>query len=114
MKPSPDDLPLLAFAEATAWDAWLASADESKGVWLQFAKAGNGVASVTYDEAIDGRAVRRDDGAGRDSPRANIAPLGQMFASRSRRWRRRRQTPMSANVSTRRCPWVASPVRGCG
>ncbi len=49
------DLPILPFASRSAWEAWL---DEhhasSTGLWLKLAKAGAGVASVTYPEAIEG------------------------------------------------------------
>ncbi len=49
------DLPILPFATRSAWEAWL---DEhhgtSKGLWLKLAKAGAGVASVTYPEALEG------------------------------------------------------------
>ena len=48
-------LPILAFADAAAWEAWLAAQPRSApGVWLKLAKAGAGVASVSKAEAIDG------------------------------------------------------------
>jgi len=48
-------LPILAFADAAAWEAWLAGQPrDSKGVWLKLAKAGAGAASVSKAEAIDG------------------------------------------------------------
>jgi len=48
-------LPILAFADATAWEAWLAAQPgDAPGVWLKFAKASAGVASVSKAEAIDG------------------------------------------------------------
>lgn len=48
-------LPILAFADAAAWEAWLAGQPrDSKGVWLKLAKVGAGAASVSKAEAIDG------------------------------------------------------------
>ena len=50
----PDDLPILAFESATAWEAWLAEQHATApGVWLKLAKRGSGQASVTYAEALD-------------------------------------------------------------
>jgi uncharacterized protein YdeI (YjbR/CyaY-like superfamily) len=46
-------LPILAFADAAAWEAWLAAQPRDGGVWLKLAKAGNPAASVTKAEAID-------------------------------------------------------------
>ena len=41
-------LPILAFADAAAWEAWLAGQPRSApGVWLKLAKASAGVASVS-------------------------------------------------------------------
>jgi uncharacterized protein YdeI (YjbR/CyaY-like superfamily) len=49
------DLPVLAFAIARAWSAWLETHHaSSRGVWLKVAKKGAGAASVTYAEALDG------------------------------------------------------------
>jgi uncharacterized protein YdeI (YjbR/CyaY-like superfamily) len=49
-----DELPMIAFADADAWEAWLevehARAD---GAWLKIAKRGAGVATVTHAEALD-------------------------------------------------------------
>ena len=48
-------LPILAFADAAAWEAWLAAQPRSApGVWLKLAKASAGAASVSKAEAIDG------------------------------------------------------------
>jgi len=48
-------LPILAFADAAAWEAWLAAQPRSApGVWLKLAKASAGMASVSKVEAIDG------------------------------------------------------------
>lgn len=48
-------LPILAFPDAAAWEAWLAEQPRgSAGVWLKLAKAGNPAPSVSKPEAIDG------------------------------------------------------------
>ena len=48
-------LPIRAFADAAAWEAWLADQPRtSPGVWLKLAKASAGAASVSKAEAIDG------------------------------------------------------------
>src|SRR3569623_429686 len=48
-------LPIRAFADLAAWEAWLAAEPlSSKGVWLTIAKPSAGVASVSKAEAIDG------------------------------------------------------------
>jgi uncharacterized protein YdeI (YjbR/CyaY-like superfamily) len=48
------ELPTLLFAGAAAWSAWLAENHTSaEGVWLQLAKKGSGVESVTYAEAVE-------------------------------------------------------------
>jgi uncharacterized protein YdeI (YjbR/CyaY-like superfamily) len=48
------DLPILSFESPDAFRSWL---DEhhgaSAGIWLKIAKKGAGIASVTYDEALD-------------------------------------------------------------
>ncbi len=72
-KAPPADLPIVAFASARAWAAWLAANHaSSRGLWLELAKKGAGVASVTYAEAveaalawgwIDGQKGRLDDSA---------------------------------------------------
>lgn len=49
----PDDLPVLPFADADAWEAWLVANADAKGVWLKIAKKDSGHASVTYAEALD-------------------------------------------------------------
>lgn len=61
----------MRFASAAAFEAWLeASHASSDGIWLEFAKKGSGVASVTYAEAvevalcfgwIDGQVKRSDE-----------------------------------------------------
>jgi uncharacterized protein YdeI (YjbR/CyaY-like superfamily) len=52
--PADDDLEILPFESAAAWEAWLGEHHEtSPGVWLKIAKKASGVASVSYDEALD-------------------------------------------------------------
>jgi uncharacterized protein YdeI (YjbR/CyaY-like superfamily) len=47
-------LPIRAFADAAAWEAWLgAQPRSSSGVWLKLAKKSAGTASVSKAEAID-------------------------------------------------------------
>lgn len=51
MKP---DLPILPFDNKKKWTDWLAKQHEkSSGVWLKLAKKDSGIASVTYDEAVE-------------------------------------------------------------
>lgn len=52
-KTLPDDLPVLPFADATAWEHWLVANGASKGLWLKIAKKDSGIATVTYDQALD-------------------------------------------------------------
>lgn len=50
----PSDLPVLLFSNQQDWEDWLApQADQAQGVWIQFAKKASGIASVTYDEALE-------------------------------------------------------------
>ncbi len=49
----PDDLPVLPFADATEWEAWLIANVAAKGLWLKIAKKDSGIATVTYDQALD-------------------------------------------------------------
>lgn len=49
-----DGLPLLPFASASAFEQWLEQhGREGPGLWLKLAKKSSGIASVTYDEAVD-------------------------------------------------------------
>jgi uncharacterized protein YdeI (YjbR/CyaY-like superfamily) len=42
------------FASAEAFEAWLAAEHAtSDGIWIEFAKKGSGVPSVTYEEAVE-------------------------------------------------------------
>ena len=50
----PDDLPILPFASATAFEQWLSAQPEgTPGVWLKIAKKNSGIRTVTYAEALD-------------------------------------------------------------
>jgi uncharacterized protein YdeI (YjbR/CyaY-like superfamily) len=50
----PDQLPVLAFESAQAWDDWLSQYHaDSAGLWVKIAKKGSGTATVTYSEAVD-------------------------------------------------------------
>ncbi|MAS37974.1 MAG: hypothetical protein CL610_28525 [Anaerolineaceae bacterium] len=65
------DLPIMAFADAQAWEAWLDDHHlEAPGIWMKFAKKGTGVQTVNYAEGvevalcfgwIDGQARKLDD-----------------------------------------------------
>lgn len=49
-----DSLPVLRFASAQEWEAWLSSHHGlSPGVWLQIAKQGSGAQTVSYSDALD-------------------------------------------------------------
>jgi uncharacterized protein YdeI (YjbR/CyaY-like superfamily) len=49
-----DELPIIQFADRTAWNKWL---DEhhasSPGVWLKIAKKASGIATVNHPEALE-------------------------------------------------------------
>ena len=48
-------LPVLDFADAEAWETWLAThGGKAAGMWLKIAKAGNSASSLTKAQAIDG------------------------------------------------------------
>jgi uncharacterized protein YdeI (YjbR/CyaY-like superfamily) len=52
--PLADDLPILPFESAAAWEAWLEAEHASAaGVWLKIAKKGSGVPTVSYEEAVE-------------------------------------------------------------
>jgi uncharacterized protein YdeI (YjbR/CyaY-like superfamily) len=49
-----DGLPVLSFATQQEWDAWLAERHaDTPGLWLQIAKAGTGLRTVSYAEALE-------------------------------------------------------------
>ena len=49
-----DELPILPFASAAAFEAWLdAEHAQAPGLWLKIAKKDSGIATVTYAEALD-------------------------------------------------------------
>ena len=49
-----NDLPIVQFEERQAWASWLEENHAaSSGVWLRLAKKASGLASVTYDEALE-------------------------------------------------------------
>lgn len=48
-----NDLPVKQFKNSAAWERWLAAHGDAPGVWLQIAKQGQGVTTVTYAEALD-------------------------------------------------------------
>lgn len=51
---SPTTLPILQFEGQKDWASWLTENHESSlGVWLQLAKKGSDVQSISYDEAIE-------------------------------------------------------------
>ena len=52
--PGADGAEVRPFRDADEFDAWLSDQhDHQPGVWLQLAKAGTGVPSMTADEAVD-------------------------------------------------------------
>src|SRR5512139_2924647 len=49
------DLPILAFADLPAWEAWLAEhGDSSDGIWMKLGKARAPAPTVGKKEAIEG------------------------------------------------------------
>jgi len=48
-----DGLPLMEFADAGAFDRWLAANANAPGLWLKFAKKGGGAATLAKADAID-------------------------------------------------------------
>ena len=49
----PTDLPILPFADGDEWETWLVANAASKGLWLKIAKKDSGIATVTYDQALE-------------------------------------------------------------
>jgi uncharacterized protein YdeI (YjbR/CyaY-like superfamily) len=49
-----DDLPVVPYASPEEWECWLeANHASSSGVWMQIAKKGSGIATVTYAQALE-------------------------------------------------------------
>jgi uncharacterized protein YdeI (YjbR/CyaY-like superfamily) len=49
-----EDLPIVHFPSADAWEAWLAEHHATApGLWLKLAKKGSGVDSASYADAVD-------------------------------------------------------------
>ncbi len=49
-----DGWPLIAFPDAAAFERWLDDHQhDTTGLWLKIAKKVSGIASITYDEAVD-------------------------------------------------------------
>ncbi|KAK3682232.1 bacteriocin-protection, YdeI or OmpD-associated-domain-containing protein [Podospora appendiculata] len=53
--PSTASLPIQLFRDANAWESWLETNHhtETSGLWVKISKKDSGVASVTYEEALD-------------------------------------------------------------
>ena len=52
--PAKEEFPILTFASASAWEAWLRKHHaETDGLWIRIAKKESGIASVGYEEALD-------------------------------------------------------------
>lgn len=49
-----DDLPIVPFESAAAWETWLEDHHRSsRGLWLKIAKKASGTTTVTYQEAVE-------------------------------------------------------------
>ena len=49
-----DSLPILEFADQTAWEGWLQDHHaSSQGVWLRIARKASGIPTVTHAEALE-------------------------------------------------------------
>ncbi len=53
MAAMPDDLPILPFADPATWEQWLVANPAAKSLWLKIAKKDSGIATVTYDQALE-------------------------------------------------------------
>jgi uncharacterized protein YdeI (YjbR/CyaY-like superfamily) len=54
MSTAPTDRPIMSFASAQAFDAWLEKhGADSPGIYISIAKKGSGIPSVTYAEAVE-------------------------------------------------------------
>jgi uncharacterized protein YdeI (YjbR/CyaY-like superfamily) len=48
------EVPIRAFKDAKAWDAWLAkNQGKDAGIWMRIAKKASGTKSITYPEAVE-------------------------------------------------------------
>lgn len=52
-KGAADDLPVIVFEEAAAFEHWILTHPEAKGVWAKIAKKGQAVVSMSNDQAIE-------------------------------------------------------------
>lgn len=52
-KGAADDLPVIVFEDAAAFEHWILTHPEAKGVWAKIAKKGQSVASMSNDQAIE-------------------------------------------------------------
>ena len=51
---TPATPPIQLFEDVIAWETWLeTNHTDTAGLWLKMSKKGSGIASVTYDEALD-------------------------------------------------------------
>lgn len=52
-KGAADDLPVIVFEDAAAFEHWILAHPQAKGVWAKIAKKGQAVVSMSNDEAIE-------------------------------------------------------------
>lgn len=52
-KGAADDLPVIVFEDAAAFEHWILTHPKAKGVWAKIAKKGQAVASMSNDQAIE-------------------------------------------------------------
>lgn len=52
-KAAADDLPVIVFEDAAAFEHWILTHPDAKGVWAKIAKKGQAVASMSNDQAIE-------------------------------------------------------------
>jgi uncharacterized protein YdeI (YjbR/CyaY-like superfamily) len=48
-----DDLPVILFETEQNWIDWLEKNESEPGVWVRIAKKNSGVASITYEQAVE-------------------------------------------------------------
>jgi uncharacterized protein YdeI (YjbR/CyaY-like superfamily) len=109
-----DGLPVLAFASAAQWRAWLAEHHLSApGVWVSIAKKGSGLESVRYPEVleeaicfgwIDGRRERHDERRflQRFTPRRARSPWSQINREKAERLSEQRRMAPAGLEEVRR------------